>query len=201
LEAACSKHRRKDVLPLHPELVILLREWLAGLAPDELLFPKLARRRTWLMVKKDLERVKIPYENAEGIADFHAAGRHTHITELLRNGASLPETMKLARHADVKMTMRYAHIGIDDQSKAVGKLPGWQRIGSGTGVSGSLEPSPDVANSAADDTLQKRQNPGGDQGSDASSRSESPAVADDSEWRRRESNPRPVTFPRSHLRA
>jgi hypothetical protein len=25
----------------------------------------------------------------DGIADFHAAGRHTHITELLRNGASL----------------------------------------------------------------------------------------------------------------
>ena len=41
------------------------------------------------MVKKDLERVGIPYETADGIADFHAAGRHSHITGLLKNGATL----------------------------------------------------------------------------------------------------------------
>jgi hypothetical protein len=44
------------------------------------------------MVRKDLERVGIPYENEDGIADFHAAGRHSQITELFRNGASLRET-------------------------------------------------------------------------------------------------------------
>jgi hypothetical protein len=43
------------------------------------------------MVKKDLKRVGIPYETPEGIADFHAAGRHTHVTELLRNGATVPQ--------------------------------------------------------------------------------------------------------------
>ena len=123
LEAACSKHRRKDVQPLHPELVDLLREWLKGIDRTAPLFPKLAKRRTWLMVKKDLERVGIPYENESGIADFHAAGRHTHITELLRNGASLAETRELARHSDVLMTMRYTHIGIEDQAEAVRKLP------------------------------------------------------------------------------
>jgi hypothetical protein len=75
------------------------------------------------MVKKDLERVGIPYETEEGIADFHAAGRHTHIPELLRNGATLPEAKELARHSDVNMTMRYTHIGIKDQAKAVANLP------------------------------------------------------------------------------
>ena len=41
-----------------------------------------------LMVKKDLERVGIPYrDELNRVADFHAAGRHTHITELLRNDA------------------------------------------------------------------------------------------------------------------
>ncbi len=58
------------------------------------------------MVKKYLERVAILYETDQGIADFHAVGRHTYITELLRNGASLPEAKELARHADIKMTMR-----------------------------------------------------------------------------------------------
>jgi len=123
VQAACSKHRRKDVLPLHDDLVAMLKEWLPGKAEGEVLFPNLGKRRTWLMVKKDLERVGIPYETSEGIADFHAAGRHTHITELLRNGATLPQARELARHCDVRMTMKYTHIGIDDQAKALKFLP------------------------------------------------------------------------------
>ena len=122
--AACSKHRRKDILPLHADLVTLLRRWLDGLAPDEAIFPRLGKRRTWLMVRKDLERVDIPYRDDQNrVADFHAAGRHTHITELLRNGASVAEAKELARHTDVRMTMKYAHIGIQDQAKAIAKLP------------------------------------------------------------------------------
>ena len=31
VKAACSKHRREDTLPMHPELVILVREWVSGL--------------------------------------------------------------------------------------------------------------------------------------------------------------------------
>ncbi len=122
VDAACSKHRRRDVLPLHPELVAELRGWLEGHTDKQHLFPKLEKRRTWLMVKKDLERVKIPYENQDGIADFHAAGRHTHITELLRNGASLTEARELARHSDVRMTMRYTHVNIEEQAKALERL-------------------------------------------------------------------------------
>ena len=123
VEAACSKHRRKDVLPLHPELVARLREWLPGVGPTEKLFPKLGRKSTSEMVRRDLKRVGIPYRTETGVADFHAAGRHTHITELLRNGATLPEAKELARHSDIKMTMRYTHIGIADQARAVANLP------------------------------------------------------------------------------
>jgi integrase len=122
VEATNSKHRRKDVLPLHPELVTVLRPWLKGLEPAEKLFPMLARRKTWRMVKKDLERVGIAYKTEEGIADFHAAGRHTHITELLRNGATLAEAKELARHSDIKTTMKYTHIGLKDQARAVANL-------------------------------------------------------------------------------
>lgn len=45
------------------------------------------------------------------------------ITQLLRCGASLPEAKELAPHTDVKMTMRYTHIGVADQAKAVANLP------------------------------------------------------------------------------
>src|SRR5262245_47177860 len=122
------------------------------------------------MVKKDLERVGIPYENEHGVADFHAAGRHTHITELLRNGATLPEAKELARHSDIKTTMRYTHIGLDDQAKAIAKLPTPKLAAPAApadsnpaalhgrcipGVSDRREPSsPDT-----DSNAQKRQNP------------------------------------------
>jgi hypothetical protein len=43
-----------------------------------------------------------------------------------------PEAEELARHADVRMTMKYTHIGIDDQAKAVANLltrwQGYQRL-------------------------------------------------------------------------
>lgn len=123
VEAACSKHRRTDVLPLHPALVGELLQWIQGLAKEEAIFPGLKDKKTCQMVKSDLERVGIPYRTSDGVADFHAAGRHTFVTQLLRNGATLPEAKELARHADVKMTMRYAHIGMKDQAKALASLP------------------------------------------------------------------------------
>ncbi len=124
----------------------MLRVWLHGIPSHEKLFPKLARRKTWFMVKRDLERAGIPYETDDGVADFHAAGRHSHITELLRNGASLPEAKELARHSDVKMTMKYTHIGIGDQARAVAKLPL---------PKSPMEP-PDSAAPPADSALQMR---------------------------------------------
>lgn len=134
VDAACSKHRRKYTLPMHPELVALVREWVRDLEPDDLLFPRIERKKTWLMVKKDLERVGIPYETHEGIADFHAAGRHSHITGLLRNGATLVEARELARHADVRMTMKYTHIGLQDQADALAGLPSPNAYASADGL-------------------------------------------------------------------
>ena len=40
VEAACSKHRRLDVLPLHPELVVMLKIRLKEVEPGAPLFPK-----------------------------------------------------------------------------------------------------------------------------------------------------------------
>ncbi len=216
VEAAHSKHRRKDTLPLHSELVSMLREWLVGLEQEEPLFPKLAKRRTYRMVKLDLERVGIPYKTAEGIADFHAAGRHTHITELLRNGASLVETRELARHSDIKMTMKYTHIGVEDQARALQNIPtsgwefdhnpknsrtaseqespkSWECPGSESGVTNGQSVS--MNGNEGGYTLND-ETPVNDRGCDQISSSDNGCQ----KWRRRESNPRPVTSPRKHLR-
>ena len=211
VEAACSKHRRQDVLPLHPELVELLHTWLDGVPPDTPLFPNLDKKKTWLMVKNDLEAVGIPYETEAGVADFHAAGRHTHITELLRNGATLAEARELARHTDVRQTMKYTHIGIHDQAKALSGLPlpkvpeeategSWQRIGSGTGVSSGQSVSTSDNEETAEDEEGELKNPCDCRGYVTKCQPESASGTEFDEWRRRESNPRPVIAPRKHLR-
>ena len=202
VEAKSSKHRKKDVLPLHPDLVTLICDWTRGTARNEPLFPKLQKRKTWLMVKKDLERVEIAYRNDDGIADFHAAGRHTHITELLRNGATLPEARKLARHSDVRMTMRYTHISLDDQAKALRSLPSplCQDIVRKSTVSSSRDMAPSDAKPQRDEQVEEDENTGQGRGYDADCHALSSDVRQDKKWRRRESNPRPVTFPWELLR-
>ena len=199
--AVDSKHRRRDLLPLHPELCPLVAEWTADLAADEPLFPKLAKRRTWLMVKKDLERAGIPYRTAEGVADFHAAGRHTHITNLLKSGVSLAHAMALARHGDVRMTMRYTHLGIDEQAAAIRSLPPiCQDIVRKSGVSGRPDKSRAVTGGSKQAAGMRDASLDPTTPSDPARRKKSPPDTDGEKWRRRESNPRPAIAPRQHLR-
>ena len=50
--------------------------------------------------------------------DWHGrAGRHSHITGLVRSGASISETKELARHADIRQIVKYTHIGMEDRGK------------------------------------------------------------------------------------
>jgi integrase/recombinase XerC len=201
VQAACSKHRRTDVLPLHPQLLAMLPGWLRGLPVDEPIFPKLAKRRTWLMVKKDLERIGIPYETPEGIADFHAAGRHSYITGLLTNGATLPEAKELARHTDVKMTMKYAHIGIGDRAKALANLP-FQECNRSKPVTAEGHSQTSGGTQApSKSSSQETTNPGGNRGYVVLCLPETPDGAAVDEWRRRELNPRPEMCRRRLLRA
>lgn len=75
------------------------------------------------MVREDLAAAGIPFITSEGDADFHAVGRHTFITELMRNGTSIVVARELARHSDINTTMRYTHIRLADQVKGIENLP------------------------------------------------------------------------------
>ena len=211
VEAMTSKHRKKDTLPIHPDLVQMLSEWLADMAPGQKLFPNLEKKKTWLMVKKDLERVDIPYENDDGIADFHAAGRHTYITGLLSNGTSVVDAMKLARHSDVRTTMRYTHIGLEQQASAIKNLP-WQhenpQAETAESESGAQHSSSDLGGTgcqemAVSDTGESGVEEAETQKkpcSDGKSHNKADADNESQQWRRRGSNPRPATFPQWPLR-
>lgn len=153
------------------------------------------------MVQRDLEKAGIPYETEEGIADFHAAGRHSHVTGLLRNGATLVEAKELARHTDVRMTMKYTHIGLQDQAKALANLPvpNADRQRPGSVLDGISGPSETLAGKAAPACTppHKTTNPRGSGGCVADCPDLSLVDKQSEEWRQQDAN---RTFPSRRIR-
>ena len=136
VQAACSEHRKKDTLPIHAELMVLVKEWLLILKVDEHLLPRIERRRRWRIVSRDSERIGILYKNDEGVAGSHVAGRHSYVTGVLLNGVGFVQAKELARHSDVKMTMRYVLVGLAAQAqslKSLKSLPAPNSGGEGAG--------------------------------------------------------------------
>ena len=156
------------------------------------------------MLKQGLERAGVPHQAKAATACIHVAGRHTQITELLRSGASLVEARELARHSDIRMTMRYTHIGLDDQARAVAAIPAPRtpqaKVSDAPQLQECLRSEPcgkpcHLPSSAGNTVTMELatvndENPCGDRGLDAVC----PPVAldgtDGEKWRRRESNPR-----------
>src|SRR6266446_5351448 len=96
IEAAYSKHRRTDVIPLRRDFAERIRAWIAskGCSRNGRPLFDVAEKRTAEMIKKDLERVGVPYVNERGhYADFHAL-RKTFITNLSRAGVP-PKTTQM----------------------------------------------------------------------------------------------------------
>ena len=126
----------------------------------------------------------------QSASDFHAAGRHTHITELLRNGASVPEAKELARHSDVRTTMKYTHISLDDQAKALRALPApsCQDIVRKSTVLRSRDVSSPDADGQDEERVEEVGNPGENRGYDADCHQLSSDASKGKKWRRRESN-------------
>jgi len=144
MQAAYSKHRRRDVQPIRRDLADLLRPWLETKPQGRPVFESMPDK-TAKMMRKDLaeakpkwvEEVKSPeaqkerqdsyflaYRDAAGrIADFHAL-RHTYVSRLVRSGANVKVAQELARHSTPMLTLgRYAHVEVLDQTKALAALP------------------------------------------------------------------------------
>lgn len=162
-------------MSIHPDLLPLLEVWVAELKAGEPLFPGLDRKKTWLMVKKDLECAGIPYWTGGGVADFHAIGRRSFIQSLLDGGVKVHKVMDLARHSDIRMTMRYEQTRFDEQARefSVVRAPVFgaenvgQHIGSdlrGPGRPDVSQPDPNGGREGAECAAEK---PGGDRACDA----------------------------------
>jgi integrase len=125
VEAAFSKHRRRDVIELPKVVVPLLG--INRLKPGEPIFPHLAQRKTHKMLRLDLEVASIPYRTEEGkYRDLHAL-RHAYITRVWQAGAAPNVARTLARHSDLRATMRYSHTRRDEQRRIVDRMNGFPK--------------------------------------------------------------------------
>ncbi|MFO8013119.1 MAG: site-specific integrase [Phycisphaerae bacterium] len=123
VEAACSKHRREDVLPLWPDMARAMADFLGDRDREEVLFRM--PHKPVAMIRKDHETAGIFYRDAsDRVADFHAL-RHTFITRLARSGVAPAVAKSLARHSTITLTMdHYTHTFIEDERSALARLPG-----------------------------------------------------------------------------
>lgn len=103
---AKSKSRKEQPRPLHHELVEELQRLKAAgkLTPEALLFP--GGVPPMKAIRADFKAAGIALVDERGYrVDFHAL-RMTYITRLQRAGVSPRETMELARHSDMRLTMK-----------------------------------------------------------------------------------------------
>ncbi|MDA8378225.1 MAG: site-specific integrase [Planctomycetia bacterium] len=114
LIAEHPKNRKADILPLHTDLVAMLKTLMPG-HPDTKVFtaiPGMKRFRT------DLKRAGIPVDDF----CFHRL-RHTYCTMLVKSGCRMKEAQQLMRHSTIELTAKiYTHLGMTDIAGALDKL-------------------------------------------------------------------------------
>ncbi len=121
VDAAYSKHRERDVLPLHRDLVSVLRRFTPGRGktPQAKLFGgkyKAVTQKAAKMLRMDLADAGIVCRTMAGEVDFHAL-RHTYVSSLKSISARLAQG--LARHKSSEMTDRYSHRSLAEQRAAL----------------------------------------------------------------------------------
>jgi len=124
LQAAYSKRRREDILPLRPDLADGLRVFTATLTPVTLVFKMPKKDQVIDMLRADLQDAGVAYRDDAGrVVDFHAL-RHTFISNLAAGGVHPKTAQTLARHSTIALTMdRYSHTFHGEQVEALNVLP------------------------------------------------------------------------------
>ena len=143
VEAAYSKHRRRDVQPIRPDLAPTLKAWLKGKVAGARLFT--IPRRSAEMIRRDLAAAGVPYSDAQGrVADFHSL-RESYVTRLVNSGANIAVVQALARHSTPTLTLnKYTDRRLLDMAGALKELPaaginlnrGAPRVVNGAGSTG-----------------------------------------------------------------
>ena len=192
VRAAINKNRKEQCLPLHPDLARALQcEKPADPEADGMVLPYGVPKMKYFL--RDLAKAGILFLNERGQRmDYHAL-RTTFTTRLSLMKVHPRVAMELARHSDLRLTMKtYTDAGQLPLREVMESLPGFgkandSRIDSRTVVPDGPAVSPSVPETASTHVQESAANIDENHG-------ESPAVTaghEKSEWRRGgDSNPR-----------
>ena len=120
IRGAHAKGRQSRFLPLNDEAMGVLAAWLADnpSGPESLLFPGKEGavmnniKHAWESLAKDAKLIDFRWHDL----------RHHFASRLVMLGVDLNTVRELLGHADLKMTLRYAHLAPEHKAHAVAKL-------------------------------------------------------------------------------
>jgi len=122
VEAAYSKRKRLDVLPVRPDTLSTVAAILERKMPNVKAFT--VPEKTARMLREDLLAAEIECLNETGqIVDFHSL-RHTTGTLLAASGVHPKTAQSLMRLSDINLTMQvYTHVLTGQDTQAINSLP------------------------------------------------------------------------------
>jgi len=129
IRASTAKNHKKALMPLHENVVNVLRQIKPVDASSS--SPVFTLRLHRLMeFKRDLAMAKIPFIDKHGFrVDIHSL-RHTFATYLSAAGVAPRTAMELMRHSDLKLTMNtYTDASMLPSREAISRLPSLLEIG------------------------------------------------------------------------
>lgn len=118
LPAHATKAKKDQTIPIHADLVDTLKALCKGKKPEEPIFTLPTKQHLIEQFRKDCGRAKINTVNVS----FHSL-RHTFCTLLALANVHPALLQRLARHADLKTTLRYyVHLQRSDERQAINKI-------------------------------------------------------------------------------
>jgi integrase len=117
-----AKSGQTRYVPLNDEAAMVLTVWRGDAKPagSALVFPSPLDERQPL---EDIKKAWLPLMRAAKIAGFRFHDcRHDFASRLVVAGVDLNTVRELLGHADLKMTLRYAHLAPEIKAAAVAKL-------------------------------------------------------------------------------
>lgn len=118
LSGASTKNRKTRYIPLKSEALDVLLKWQSHYPKSNLVFPNINGER-FNNIRKSWSSVL----SSANISNFRWHDlRHHFASKLAMAGVDLNTIRELLGHADLKMTLRYAHLAPEHKASAVAKL-------------------------------------------------------------------------------
>jgi len=125
IEAAKTKNKKSDILPMRPDLVQSVKEWVEkhGIQPHQRIF-RFDNKSIRIFLYEDLEAAGIERLGTDGRSiDVHSL-RKTFGTLLARAGVPLTTVQRLMRHCTPILTAKlYIDVDPVDMLQALDQLP------------------------------------------------------------------------------